>query len=69
MVLLNALLLVVSTTLALTAPSANLTARGGTPSSEGVHNGFFYAWLTDNGAEATYTNGPKGNYAYAALPV
>jgi endo-1,4-beta-xylanase len=49
---------------ALAAPSANLTARAGTPSSEGTHNGFFYSWWTDNGAQATYTNGPGGNYAY-----
>lgn len=48
---------------AFAAPSANLTARGGTPSSEGTHDGFFYSWWTDNGAQATYTNGPRGNYA------
>ncbi|KAH6873775.1 glycosyl hydrolases family 11-domain-containing protein [Coprinopsis sp. MPI-PUGE-AT-0042] len=47
---------------ALAAPSANLTARGGTPSAEGTHDGFFYSWWTDNGAQATYTNGPRGNY-------
>ena len=39
-----------------------LTARAGTPSSQGTHNGCFYSWWTDNGATATYTNGPRGNY-------
>ncbi|KAF6760913.1 family 11 glycosyl hydrolase [Ephemerocybe angulata] len=47
---------------ALAAPGTNLTARAGTPSAEGTHDGFFYSWWTDNGAQATYTNGPKGQY-------
>ncbi|PPR00399.1 hypothetical protein CVT24_004477 [Panaeolus cyanescens] len=40
-----------------------LSARGGTPSSEGYHDGYFYSWWTDNGAQATYTNGPGGQYS------
>ncbi|KAJ2925433.1 hypothetical protein H1R20_g11726, partial [Candolleomyces eurysporus] len=48
---------------ALAVPTGtNLTTRAGTPSSEGTHDGFFYSWWTDNGATATYTNGPKGQY-------
>ncbi|KAH6614169.1 endo-1,4-betaxylanase [Boeremia exigua] len=39
-----------------------LTARAGTPSSQGTNNGCFYSWWTDGGAEATYTNGAKGSY-------
>ncbi|TEB24867.1 xylanase, partial [Coprinellus micaceus] len=63
MVSFTSLFVAVSTAVcALAAPSANLTARAGTPSSEGTHDGFFYSWWTDNGATATYTNGPRGNY-------
>ena len=39
-----------------------LAARG-TPSSQGTHNGFFYSWWTDGGADATYTNGNAGSYS------
>ncbi|KAH6873778.1 glycosyl hydrolases family 11-domain-containing protein [Coprinopsis sp. MPI-PUGE-AT-0042] len=64
MVSLRTLLATVSVAVsAFAAPSANLTARGGTPSAEGTHDGFFYSWWTDNGAQATYTNGARGNYA------
>lgn len=40
-----------------------LQARGGTPSATGTHDGFYFSWWTDNGAQATYTNGPKGQYS------
>lgn len=52
---------------AMAAPAAQaateLSRRGGTPSSAGTHDGFYYSWWTDNGAQATYTNGPKGQYS------
>ena len=32
-------------------------------SATGTHNGFYYSWWTDNGAQATYTNGPAGQYS------
>ncbi|RXW12991.1 hypothetical protein EST38_g12863 [Candolleomyces aberdarensis] len=41
----------------------NLTTRAGTPSSKGIHDGFFYSWWTDGGATATYTNEPKGQFS------
>ncbi|KAF2202661.1 family 11 glycosyl hydrolase [Delitschia confertaspora ATCC 74209] len=40
-----------------------LSERGGTPSSTGTNNGFYYSWWTDNAAQATYTNGPGGQYS------
>lgn len=40
-----------------------LTARAGTPSSAGTHNGCYYSWWTDGGAQATYTNGNGGSYS------
>ncbi|KAF5314240.1 hypothetical protein D9619_011881 [Psilocybe cf. subviscida] len=53
---------------AFAAPSANsteLSARAGTPSSEGWHNGYFYSWWTDNQGTAYYTNGNEypGQYS------
>ncbi|RPA85987.1 hypothetical protein BJ508DRAFT_411594 [Ascobolus immersus RN42] len=42
---------------------AELAKRGGTPSATGTHNGFYFSWWTDNGAQATYTNGPGGQYS------
>ncbi|KIJ48212.1 glycoside hydrolase family 11 protein [Sphaerobolus stellatus SS14] len=39
-----------------------LLARGGTPSATGTSNGFYYSWWTDGAAQATYTNGPSGQY-------
>ncbi|EEU38330.1 uncharacterized protein NECHADRAFT_34530 [Fusarium vanettenii 77-13-4] len=48
---------------ALSAPGAiPLSKRAGTPSSTGTHDGFYYSWWTDGGADATYTNGPGGEY-------
>ncbi|KAK0127353.1 Endo-1,4-beta-xylanase 4 [Cadophora gregata f. sp. sojae] len=40
-----------------------LSERGGTPSATGTNNGFYFSWWTDNGAQATYTNGPAGQYS------
>ncbi|KAJ5054623.1 uncharacterized protein L3040_000890 [Drepanopeziza brunnea f. sp. 'multigermtubi'] len=40
-----------------------LMVRSGTPSATGTNNGFYYSWWTDNGASATYTNGPGGQYS------
>lgn len=42
---------------------ANLTARAGTPSATGTHNGFYYSWWTDGGSDVTYTNGNAGSYS------
>jgi endo-1,4-beta-xylanase len=46
-----------------TRATTELSARGGTPSSAGRHNGCYYSWWTDNGAQATYTNGAGGSYS------
>ncbi|EKD17551.1 uncharacterized protein L3040_006670 [Drepanopeziza brunnea f. sp. 'multigermtubi'] len=43
------------------APSV-LMERSGTPSSQGMHDGFFYSWWTDGGASAVYENLPGGTY-------
>ncbi|KAF2757981.1 glycoside hydrolase family 11 protein [Pseudovirgaria hyperparasitica] len=40
-----------------------ISPRAGTPSSTGTNNGFYYSWWTDGGADATYTNGPGGQYS------
>jgi len=53
----------------LAAPSFNategtfLSARGGTPSSAGTHDGYYYSWWTDNAGQATYTNLAQGQYS------
>ncbi|KAI5779947.1 family 11 glycosyl hydrolase [Peziza echinospora] len=47
----------------LAAPSNEISPRAGTPSATGTNNGFYYSWWTDNGAQATYTNGPGGQYS------
>ncbi|KAH7360300.1 family 11 glycosyl hydrolase [Rhexocercosporidium sp. MPI-PUGE-AT-0058] len=52
-----------SSVLAFPANVSELVERGGTPSSTGFNNGFYYSWWTDNGAQATYTNGPAGQYS------
>lgn len=39
-----------------------LQARGGTPSSTGTNNGYYYSWWTDGAAQATYTNYGGGQY-------
>lgn len=46
-------------------PSGNTTelfARGGTPSSTGTSNGYYYSFWTDGGAQVTYTNEAGGEY-------
>jgi endo-1,4-beta-xylanase len=50
------------------APAASTTdlvaldARQSTPSSQGTHDGFFYSWWTDGGAQAQYQNLAGGRY-------
>lgn len=43
--------------------AAAAVSGAGTPSSEGWNNGFYYSWWTDGQAQATYTNGPAGQYS------
>jgi endo-1,4-beta-xylanase len=40
-----------------------LVERGGTPSSTGTSNGYYYSWWTDGAGQATYTNGGGGQYS------
>ncbi|KAF6750633.1 glycoside hydrolase family 11 protein [Ephemerocybe angulata] len=40
-----------------------LSTQGGTPPSEGVHDGFYHYWWTDGGANATYTNKANGQFS------
>ncbi|PPR00397.1 hypothetical protein CVT24_004475 [Panaeolus cyanescens] len=64
MVSFSSLFVVVATAVtALATPFPNITERGGTPSSSGTNNGYYYSWWTDNGAQATYTNGPGGQFS------
>ncbi|RDL36502.1 Endo-1,4-beta-xylanase [Venustampulla echinocandica] len=44
------------------APSEVLAPRGGTPSSTGTNNGFYYSFWTDGAGQITYTNGAAGSY-------
>ncbi|KAL2889872.1 glycosyl hydrolase family 11 [Ceratocystis lukuohia] len=49
-------------------PAVNVTEtelmkRAGTPNSSGMHDGYFYSWWSDGGADATYTNGKNGAYS------
>ncbi|KAF2837389.1 glycoside hydrolase family 11 protein [Patellaria atrata CBS 101060] len=48
---------------ALASPHELMSKRGGTPSSTGTNNGFYYSFWTDNGAQVTYTNGAGGQYS------
>ncbi|KAF5341011.1 hypothetical protein D9611_006137 [Ephemerocybe angulata] len=46
-----------------------LSTQDGTPPSEGVHDGFYYYWWTDGGANATYTNKAKATTGNSYLSV
>ncbi|KAH6903116.1 xylanase [Coprinopsis sp. MPI-PUGE-AT-0042] len=43
-------------------PSVTLH-RAGTPSSEGIHDGFYYSWWSDQQGQALYTNKEGGSYS------
>ncbi|KAF2461636.1 endo-1,4-beta-xylanase I precursor [Lineolata rhizophorae] len=45
------------------APNELISKRQSTPSSTGIHNGYYYSWWTDGGSQVTYTNGPGGQYS------
>ncbi|OCL12430.1 glycoside hydrolase family 11 protein [Glonium stellatum] len=47
----------------LALPSELLSKRGGTPSSTGTSNGYYYSFWTDGGGTVTYNNGPGGQYS------
>jgi len=40
-----------------------LEKRQSTPSSEGIHDGYFYSWWTDGASPVTYTNLAGGGYS------
>jgi len=65
MVSFTSLFVVVATALSAFAEPIpqNVTVRAGTPSATGTSNGFYYSWWTDNGAQATYTNGAGGQFS------
>jgi endo-1,4-beta-xylanase len=61
------LLLGASTAAALPSPPSNsvpavLSPRG-TPSSNGISNGFYYSYWTDGGGDVNYENGADGSYS------
>ena len=69
MVYFKSFVLVATTiTCALAAPTPDetdlirLSTRAGTPSSSGIHDGFYYWWSTD-GQDSAYTNLPGGQYS------
>lgn len=43
--------------------ATELSARAGTPSSTGTHNGFYYSFWTDGGGNVNYNNGNGGSYS------
>ncbi|RDL41110.1 Endo-1,4-beta-xylanase [Venustampulla echinocandica] len=63
MVSFSSLLLACSAAAGVLAAPSELVARGGTPSSTGTHNGFYYSFWTDNAGQVTYTNGNAGSYS------
>ncbi|KAH6907294.1 xylanase [Coprinopsis sp. MPI-PUGE-AT-0042] len=56
-------LIITSTGVVGALASAVLNAGEGTPSSSGVHNGFFYLWQSETGNNANYTNEDAGTYS------
>ena len=60
------LLAALSAASVLAAPTTDdfteLEKRQSTPNSEGRHDGFFYSWWSDGGAQATYNNLAGGTY-------
>jgi endo-1,4-beta-xylanase len=42
---------------------AFIEGRAGTPNSAGTHDGYFYSWWSDGGANANYQNLAKGKYS------
>ena len=53
---------VVSAPTATTTDLIALDKRQSTPNSQGTHDGFFYSWWSDGGAQAQYTNLAGGRY-------
>jgi len=63
MVSFSSLFSVIAVAVGVSALPGNITARGGTASSTGTNNGFYYSFWTDGGAQVTYTNGAAGEYS------
>ncbi|KAF8192804.1 endo-1,4-beta-xylanase [Mycena galopus ATCC 62051] len=63
MVSFSSLFSVIAVAVGVSALPGNITARGGTASSTGTSNGFYYSFWTDGGAQVTYTNGAAGEYS------
>ena len=40
-----------------------LMARSENTCASGINGGYFYSWCTDGTGQATYTNGPTGQYS------
>ena len=73
MMLVAFLFIALTAAAALAAPPSSYATRTAAPLSEGIHEGFFYTWWTDNpDSQASYTNGGKGNFgrvAFVAYPI